>query len=169
MLLAPRGHVPILSRRTLDRLLGGVKERTCCPGPRDLRDRERRWTTSPGRRRSGRRPLPVWSPGGDRSSHWAALRGDDADWFTLPFQGGPAQKNGGLRGAGRAALGIHRLADRNPADRMACRRPRLFAPARATPEIFGRSLSGGKRAGRATRITQGPGLQLHASIGAGQR
>ena len=110
---------------------------------------------------------PVWSPASDEVLVLGRPAGGDADWFTVPLQGGPARRTGAF-----AALAAQRLVytawltDILPLEWRAAGRVVFAAGPGDAGNLWEIALSGGRVQGRATRLTQAPGYQLHASSAA---
>jgi serine/threonine protein kinase len=110
---------------------------------------------------------PVWSPASDEVIVLGRPAGGDADWFRIPLQGGPARKTGAF-----AALAAQRfvytawLTDILPIEWNASWRVLFAAGPGDSGNLWEIALSAGHVQGSATRITQAPGYQLHASSAA---
>jgi eukaryotic-like serine/threonine-protein kinase len=111
---------------------------------------------------------PIWSPAGDEVL--VLGRHDDgggADWWTIPVQPGPARKTGAF-----AALAAQRLmytawlTDILPIEWRAPGRVVFAAGPGDAGNLWEIPLWGGHVQGRATRLTQAPGYQLHAATAA---
>ena len=113
---------------------------------------------------------PVWSPSGEevlvlgRPSHTAGAATSGIDWWTVPLQSGPARKTGAF-----AALAAQRLfypawlTDILPLEWRDSGKVVFSAGPGESGNLWEIALSGGRVKGRATRLTQAPGYQLHAS------
>ena len=111
---------------------------------------------------------PVWSPAGDEVLVLGRPSGGGAaDWWTIPVQPGPARQTGAL-----AALAAQRLVytawltDILPLEWRASGRVVFAAGPGDAGNLWEIALSSGHVQGRATRLTQAPGYQLHASTAA---
>ena len=111
---------------------------------------------------------PVWSPDSEEVMVLGRPAGGDADWFTIPVQGGPARRTGAF-----AALAAQRLVytawltDILPLEWNAAGRVVFAAGPGDSGNLWEMALSGGRVRGRARRLTQAPGYQLHASSASG--
>ena len=112
---------------------------------------------------------PVWSPAGDEvlvlGRHDGG--GADADWWTIPVQPGPARKTGAFAALAAQRLGYTAwLTSILPVEWRASGRV-VFAAGRGDAgNLWEVALSSGHVQGHATRLTQAPGYQLHASTAA---
>ena len=113
---------------------------------------------------------PVWSPGSDEVIGAGPPCGRGRGLVHAPLAGRSGAKNGGLRGTGRAAVGIHRMADRHPAARMECGGPRRVCrrPGRLRQSLGNRALRR-TRAGPRHTPDAGSGISIARLIGGGQR
>ena len=115
---------------------------------------------------------PVWSPAGDEVLVLGRAAGSGAgggtDWWTVPLQPGPARKTGAF-----AALAAQRLlytawlTDILPLEWRASGRVVFAAGPGDAGNLWEIPLAGGRVQDHATRLTQAPGYQLHASTAAG--
>ena len=111
---------------------------------------------------------PVWSPSGDEVLVLGRASGQDpavgADWWTVPLQAGSARKTGAF-----AALGAQHLmftawlTDILPLEWRASGRVVFAAGSGDAGNLWEIPLTGGHVQGRATRLTEAPGYQLHAT------
>jgi Tol biopolymer transport system component len=110
---------------------------------------------------------PVWSPAGDQVlvlGRAAASAGADTDWFTIPVQEGPARKTGAFAAlAGQRLVFTAWLTDILPLEWRTSGHVVFAAGPGDAGNLWEIALSGGKVEGRAIRLTQAPGYQLHAS------
>jgi Tol biopolymer transport system component len=115
---------------------------------------------------------PVWSPAGDEVLVLGRAAGSGAgggtDWWTVPLQPGPARKTGAF-----AALAAQRLlytawlTDILPLEWRASGRVVFAAGPGDAGNLWEIPVAGGRVQDHATRLTQAPGYQLHASTAAG--
>ena len=114
---------------------------------------------------------PVWSPEGDEVLVLGRAGGSGpsggADWWTVPLRAGAARKTGAF-----AALAAQRLVftawltDILPLEWRANGRVVFAAGSGDAGNLWEIPLTGGRVQGRATRLTEAPGYQLHASTAA---
>jgi Tol biopolymer transport system component/predicted Ser/Thr protein kinase len=114
---------------------------------------------------------PVWSPVGDEVLVLGRAGGKGAgaggDWWTVPVQSGPSRQTGAF-----AALAAQRLVftawltDILPLEWRATGQVVFAAGPGDAGNLWEMALSGGQVRGRATRLTEAPGYQLHASTAA---
>ncbi|MGD0776818.1 MAG: protein kinase [Candidatus Solibacter sp.] len=114
---------------------------------------------------------PVWSPAGDEvlvlGRGAGSGAGSGTDWWTVPVQAGPARKTGAF-----AALAAQRLVytawltDVLPLEWRASGRVVFAAGPGDAGNLWEIPLADGRVQGGATRLTQAPGYQLHASTAA---
>ncbi len=111
---------------------------------------------------------PVWSPAGDEvlvlgRAGSSALSGG-VDWWTIPLKAGAARQTGAF-----AALAAQRLAftawltDILPLEWRTSGRVVFAAGPGDAGNLWEIALTGGRVQGNATRLTEAPGYQLHAS------
>src|ERR1019366_2240941 len=115
---------------------------------------------------------PVWSPAGDEVLVLGRAAGSGAgggtDWWTVPLQPGPARKTGAF-----AALAAQRLlytawlTDILPLEWRASGRVVFAAGPGDAGNLWEIPVAAGRVQDHATRLTQAPGYQLHASTAAG--
>ena len=112
---------------------------------------------------------PVWAPQGDAVLVLGRRDGSGPrpDWWTLPLQPGPSQKTGAL-----AALAAQRLSytawntEILPIEWRADGRVLFASGPGDGGNLWEVAIANGKVQGVATRVTKGPGRQLHASTAA---
>jgi serine/threonine protein kinase len=110
---------------------------------------------------------PVWSPAGDEVLVLGRRAGSGADWWTIPLGQGTAHNTGAL-----AALAAQRLTytawltNIPPLEWRASGRVVFAAGPGDAGNLWEVPLAGGHVQGHATRLTQAPGYQLHASTAA---
>src|ERR1035437_3891820 len=115
---------------------------------------------------------PVWSPAGDEVLVLGRAAGSGAgggtDWWTVPLQPGPARKTGAFAVlAAQRLLYTAWLTDILPLEWRASGRVVFAAGPGDAGNLWEIPLAGGRVQDRATRLTQAPGYQLHASTAAG--
>lgn len=111
---------------------------------------------------------PVWSPAGDEVLVLGRSGGGDAsggaDWWTIPLQPGPARKTGALPALDQQRLVFTAwLTNIAPLEWRASGRVLFAAGPGDAGNLREIALPGGHVKGYATRLTQAPGYQLHAS------
>ncbi len=110
---------------------------------------------------------PVWSPSGDEVLVLGRRDGGGPDWWTVPVQAGAARKTGAFAAlAGQGLLFTAWLTDILPLEWRANGHVVFAAGPGDAGNLWEIALSGGQARGRATRLTQAPGYQLHASSAA---
>ena len=110
---------------------------------------------------------PVWSPSGNEVLVLGRHASRGEDWWAVPLQPGPARQTGAF--AALAAQGLVYtawLTDILPLEWRASGRVVFAAGPGDAGNLWEIALSGGRVQGRATRLTQAPGYQLHASTAA---
>jgi Tol biopolymer transport system component/predicted Ser/Thr protein kinase len=116
---------------------------------------------------------PVWSPAGDEvlvlgRAAGSGARGGGTDWWTVPLQPGPARKTGAFATlAAQRLLYTAWLTDILPLEWRASGRVVFAAGPGDAGNLWEIPVAGGRVQDRATRLTQAPGYQLHASTAAG--
>ena len=115
---------------------------------------------------------PVWSPAGDEVLVLGRAAGSGAgggtDWWTVPLQPGPARKTGAFAVlAAQRLLYTAWLTDILPLEWRASGRVVFAAGPGDAGNLWEIPLAGGRVQDHATRLTQAPGYQLHASTAAG--
>ena len=115
---------------------------------------------------------PVWSPAGDEVLVLGRAAGSGAgggtDWWTVPLQPGPARKTGAFAVlAAQRLLYTAWLTDILPLEWRASGRVVFAAGPGDAGNLWEIPVAGGRVQDRATRLTQAPGYQLHASTAAG--
>ena len=110
---------------------------------------------------------PVWSPAGDELLVLGRQDGGEADWWTIPVQPGAARKTGALAALAEQRLGYTAwLISILPVEWRSSGRV-VFAAGRGDAgNLWEVALANGHVQGQATRLTQAPGYQLHASTAA---
>jgi serine/threonine protein kinase/Tol biopolymer transport system component len=110
---------------------------------------------------------PVWSPASDEVIVLGRPKSGDADWFTVPLQGGPSRMTGAFASlAAQRLIYTAWLTDILPVEWSATGRVVFAAGPGDSGNLWEMALSAGRVQGRATRLTQAPGYQLHASSAA---
>jgi len=110
---------------------------------------------------------PVWSPEGDEVLVLGRGPSGGADWWTIPVQAGAARQTGAF-----AVLAAQRLVytawltDILPLEWRASGRVVFAAGSGDAGNLWEIPLTSGHVKGRATRLTEAPGYQLHASTAA---
>ncbi len=113
---------------------------------------------------------PVWSSSGNEVLVLGRHPSRGEDWWSVPVQGGPSRQTGAF-----AALAAQRLVftawltDILPLEWRASGRVVFAAGPGDAGNLWEIGLAGGRVQGTATRLTQGPGFQLHASSATGPR
>ena len=110
---------------------------------------------------------PVWSPSGNEVLVLGRHPSRGEDWWAVPVQAGSSRQTGAF--AALAAQGLvftAWLTDILPLEWRAPGRVLFAAGPGDAGNLWEIALSGGRVQGRATRLTQGPGYQLHASTAA---
>ena len=169
VLLAPRGHGPRFSpdgrwiaywegRETTDLLPGTARVYVIESGGGEARQIGADLAAA---------LCPVWSPTGDEVLVLGRQAGSGVDWWTIPVQAGPSQKTGAF-----AALAAQRLmftawlTDILPLEWRESGHVVFAAGPGDAGNLWQIALSGGRVKGSATRLTEAPGYQLHASTAA---
>lgn len=110
---------------------------------------------------------PVWSPAGDEVLVLGRANGGGADWWTVPVQAGPARKTGAFAAlAAQQLVYTAWLTDVLPLEWRASGRVLFAAGPGDAGNLWEIPLDEGRVQGRATRLTQAPGYQLHVSTAA---
>ncbi len=110
---------------------------------------------------------PVWSPSGREVLVLGRHPSRGEDWWVVPVQAGSSRQTGAF--AALAAQGLvftAWLTDILPLEWRASGRVLFAAGPGDAGNLWEIALSGGRVQGRATRLTQAPGYQLHASTAA---